>query len=203
MSQSSYRIGIDVGGTNTDAVLMAGRAVVASAKSFTTPDVRDGVVNAVRKLLESAGLESPPVQAVMIGTTQFINAFVQRQQLSRVSIIRIALPKGDGIPPTSGWPDDLVEAIDPEIHMVGGGAYYTGKDYAAFDADGVRAAAEQSHANGIGSFAISAGFSPIRPDLEERAEAIVRAVAEQHGGRALLRETGAAGSTFELLLPRA
>ncbi len=33
--------------------------------------------------------------------------------------------------------------------------------------------------------------------------AIVRAVAEQHGGRALLRETGAAGSTFELLLPRA
>ena len=40
------RLGIDVGGTNTDAVLMSGRTVVASAKRTTTSDVSGGIVAA-------------------------------------------------------------------------------------------------------------------------------------------------------------
>ena len=41
------RIGIDVGGTNTDAVVMDGRTVVASIKAVTTQDVMGGVVAAL------------------------------------------------------------------------------------------------------------------------------------------------------------
>jgi N-methylhydantoinase A/oxoprolinase/acetone carboxylase beta subunit len=43
------RLGIDVGGTNTDAALLCGKEVVATAKSFTTADVRSGVVGTVTR----------------------------------------------------------------------------------------------------------------------------------------------------------
>ena len=41
------RLGVDVGGTNTDAVLMDGRRVAAELKTPTTPDVTSGILNAV------------------------------------------------------------------------------------------------------------------------------------------------------------
>ena len=45
------RIGIDVGGTNTDAVIMDGANVIAGVKSATTADVMTGVVNALKDVL--------------------------------------------------------------------------------------------------------------------------------------------------------
>ena len=173
MTHRGLRIGIDVGGTNTDAVLMSGRTVVATAKSFTTEDVGAGVVDAVVKLLASAGNPRADVEAVMIGTTQFINAFVQRRDLTPVAAIRVALPKSDGVPPFSGWPDDLVRAIVPEIYMVGGGAFYTGKEYAPLDEEALRAAALDAKGKGYRAVAVSASFAPMRPDIEERAARIV------------------------------
>ena len=44
------RIGIDVGGTNTDAVLMTDGCVEAAVKVSTTPDVTRGILEAVRML---------------------------------------------------------------------------------------------------------------------------------------------------------
>lgn len=168
-----FRLGIDVGGTNTDAALLSGRDVVATAKSFTTNDVRSGVVNAVTKLLQQARIDQSRIEAVMIGTTQFVNAFVQRRGLSPVAIIRISLPKGDGVPPFSGWPTDLKAIVKGEIYMVGGGSFYTGQDYAPLDEDGIRAAANDARRKGLTSVAISANFAPIRPDLEIRGAEIL------------------------------
>ena len=175
MSGSGFRLGIDVGGTNTDAVLIRGRDVLATAKSFTTADVRGGVVNAVRKILETVPEHRGSIDAVMIGTTQFVNAFVQRRDLAPVAVFRVSLPKADGVPPLSGWPDDLIKVLSPQIYMVGGGALYTGKDYAPLDEDALRVAAEDAQGRGLKAVAISANFSPIRPDIEERAAAIVQA----------------------------
>jgi N-methylhydantoinase A/oxoprolinase/acetone carboxylase beta subunit len=61
------RIGVDVGGTNTDAALVDGRDVLAEAKTPTTPDVTGGITAAVRALVDSYGLAVADVQAVMIG----------------------------------------------------------------------------------------------------------------------------------------
>jgi len=102
--------------------------VLATAKSFTTADVRSGVVNAVRMILGKAPEHRAAIEAVMIGTTQFVNAFVQRKGLAPVAIFRVSLPKADGVPPLAGWPDDLVAVAGSHIYMVGGGALYTGKD---------------------------------------------------------------------------
>ena len=194
------RLGIDVGGTNTDAVLMAGQEVVATAKQFTTADVRDGVIASVASILDQSGVDRSSIKAVMIGTTQFVNAFVQRRDLAPVAAIRIALPMGDGIPPFSGWPDDAMESLGGHRYMIGGGSYFNGTEYRPLDEDALRAAALDARAKGIDCFAISANFSPIRPDIEVRAAAIVAAcvpgamitLSSEIGGPGLLdRENGA------------
>ena len=172
-SQERLRVGIDVGGTNTDAALMRGKDVVATAKSFTTGDVRSGVVRAVSLLLDSGGIRRDAIEAVMIGTTQFVNAFVQRRDLAHVAILRVSLPKADGVPPLAGWPEDAVRAVGENIYMVGGGSYYTGVDYAPLDVDAIERAALDARQKGLRSVAISANFAPIRPDLEYRAREIV------------------------------
>ncbi len=172
-----FRLGIDVGGTNTDAVLMCGRDVVATAKSFTTADVRTGIVDVVTKLLDKAQVDRAHVQAVMIGTTQFVNAFIQRRDLARVAVIRAGLPKGDGVPPMSDWPDDLMAAINPEIYMVRGGAHYTGTEYVPLDEDQVLDAILDARGKGCSAVALSACFSPMRPDIEERAAAVIAKAA--------------------------
>ena len=47
----TLRIGIDVGGTNTDAVVLDGRRVVAATKSPTTEDVTIGILSALNQVL--------------------------------------------------------------------------------------------------------------------------------------------------------
>jgi len=170
------RLGIDVGGTNTDAALLFGKEVVATAKSHTTADVRSGVIEVVTRILERSGVRRDAIEAVMIGTTQFVNAFVQRRDLAEVAVLRVSLPKGDGVPPLAGWPDDAARAVGEHIYMVGGGSYYTGQDYAQLDEEAIRRAALDARARDLRTVAISANFAPIRPDLEHRARDIVRAV---------------------------
>jgi N-methylhydantoinase A/oxoprolinase/acetone carboxylase beta subunit len=174
--KNPLRIGIDVGGTNTDAVLMSGNEVLAAVKRLTTADVGSGVVDAVSALLADSKTPAAEVTSVMIGTTQFINAFVQRKGLSRIAALRVSLPKSDGVPPMVGWPEDLLAVVGKEIHQVGGGSYHDGKDYAPLDEAGIEAAARAIGAKGIRAIAITANFAPIRPDLEERAAAIVQRV---------------------------
>src|SRR5438132_912090 len=63
------RLGIDVGGTNTDAVLMQGREVVGWVKTPTTADVTSGIVTALWELLQHTAAVSSAIRGVMIGTT--------------------------------------------------------------------------------------------------------------------------------------
>jgi len=171
------RIGVDVGGTNTDAVLMEGNTVLAWAKRPTTADVASGMVNAIKAVLDESRANVADIHSVMVGTTQFINAFVERKHLSQVAVMRIALPLTEGIPPLVDWPDDLRTVLGDHIYMVKGGFYYTGKEYEPLDEAAVAAAARDIRAKGLEAVAITSIFAPIRQDFEERAAAIVREIA--------------------------
>ena len=95
------RIGIDVGGTHTDAVLLDGDAVIASTKALTSADVITGIMDALETILaEHEGTEDS-IEAVMLGTTQFTNAVVERRELAEVAAVRIAAPSGEGLPPNA------------------------------------------------------------------------------------------------------
>lgn len=167
------RLGIDVGGTNTDAVLISGRSVVAWAKHPTTGDVSAGIVAATRAVLADAGVPAGSVNSVMIGTTHFANAFVERKGLLEVGILRLAGASGEALPPMSGWPSDLKQCIGMSSFQLPGGYEFDGRDISAFDEKSVRDAARQVRRAGIRSVAISCVFAPINRAMEERAAAIV------------------------------
>ena len=105
------RIGIDVGGTNTDAVLMNGVEVLGWRKTPTTPDVGDGIVKVLRDLLAETRASAAEIQAVMIGTTHFTNAIVERRRLVEVAAVRLGLPATRSLPPLTDWPGDLATAV--------------------------------------------------------------------------------------------
>ncbi|MCF6215260.1 MAG: hydantoinase/oxoprolinase family protein [Emcibacter sp.] len=167
------RIGVDVGGTNTDAVLMDGRDVIATRKAPTTENVSDGIVDAITSVLVQSATPSEKIQCVMIGTTQFTNAFVERRNLVGVGVIRLSLPASRGIPPLTDWPDDIRAVIGDNMHMIRGGYQYDGRINSELDEKGILAAARQLKAKGIKAIAISGLFSPINSAMEERAEEII------------------------------
>ncbi|MCZ0951256.1 MAG: hydantoinase/oxoprolinase family protein, partial [Rhodospirillaceae bacterium] len=99
------RVGIDVGGTHTDAVIVHGEQVIASHKAVSSRDITGGILDALRAVLDAVGPERDRIDAVMLGTTQFTNAVVQRRQLSEAAVIRLGLPSGECLPPMVDWPE--------------------------------------------------------------------------------------------------
>lgn len=170
------RIGVDVGGTNTDAALMRDDEVVASCKRPTTAKVSEGIVSAIRTVLTESGAAARDVQCVMIGTTHFTNAFVERKNLLDVGIIRVALPASRGIPPLIDWPETLLAEIGDHRYLVGGGYQFDGRLNSPLDEQAVADAARELSRKGIRTVAITSVFSPVNGDLEERAADIVRDV---------------------------
>ena len=166
------RVGLDVGGTNTDAVLLDGDAVVHAVKTPTTADVTSGITTALRELLgaiEPAG----PLDAVMIGTTHFTNAVVQRRDLTRVAAVRIGLPASASLPPFVDWPEDLAALVRGEVVMLEGGHEYDGRPIVPFDETGMREAARRIRAAGITSVAVASVFSPLNAECETWAAAVL------------------------------
>ncbi len=168
------RIGVDIGGTNTDAVLMRGQEVVAIAKTPTTDEVSIGMMAAIAAVLEQSALAPNAVDGVMVGTTHFTNAFVQRRGLAEVGIVRLALPAANAVPPLSDWPSDLVSTLGNHVAMVSGGYEYDGTSVAELDASAVASVGRRFRRLGLKAIAVSCVFSPVNGAMEKRAAAILR-----------------------------
>jgi N-methylhydantoinase A/oxoprolinase/acetone carboxylase beta subunit len=167
------RIGIDVGGTNTDAVLLADRQVIHAVKTPTTEDVTSGIMTALAELTLHFDVARGAIDGVVIGTTHFVNAVVQRRDLARVAAVRIGLPASASLPPFCDWPEDLAHWVRGEVYMLEGGHDYDGRPIVPFDEAGMRQAARRIRDSYIRSVAIAAIFSPLDPSCEERARVIL------------------------------
>ena len=113
-------IGVDVGGTNTDAVLMDGVDLVGAVKVTTSADVTGGIIESVTQLLTHLPLNQG-VDAVMVGTTHFTNALLERRDLAPTAVVRLSLPATQLLPPMVDWPEALRQAVGEHTYMVGGG----------------------------------------------------------------------------------
>lgn len=177
MSASALRIGIDVGGTNTDAVIMQGREVLASHKTPTSADVGSGIRCVLVEVLRQAQVRAGRIGAVMIGTTHFTNSFVQAQALAQVGVIRLAAPATVSLPPFVDWPERLHRAVRGYAVIARGGYNYDGSEIARPDPVEIRRLAEAIRAAGIRAVAISSVFAPVNDAQERLAGDIVREVA--------------------------
>ncbi|KAG1667255.1 Acetophenone carboxylase alpha subunit [Nymphon striatum] len=189
---SQIVIGVDVGGTNTDAVLMEKNKVIAWAKHFTTDDVTTGVIYAITGAISNA-LESGyngDICQVNIGTTHYINAVIQRKNLSRVAVIRLCGPASRGLPPFSDFDNELEKAssyslqlfqkkyiftnisffilqvINPLSFMVAGGYQYDGSEIYPVDFKEISSCLSEIDEAGICNVVVSGVFSVVRSDQE-------------------------------------
>ncbi|TMR10894.1 hydantoinase/oxoprolinase family protein [Nonomuraea turkmeniaca] len=186
-------IGIDVGGTNTDAVVLGAQGrVIAKAKRPTTPDVTEGLRAALDAVLAELGHESareadgprlereadgpPPVQdritRVMLGTTHATNAILERRNLGRVAVLRLGAPATTSVPPLSGWPGDLRKAVSAGEAVVPGGHYVDGREIRPPDLDTIRRFLDGVAAEAV---AVTSVFSPASGEHERLVEELVRA----------------------------
>ena len=173
----SLRIGIDVGGTNTDAVLMDGLTIVSKLKTPTTADVTSGITTALRHVLASSGTAVGDISGVMIGTTHFTNAVVERRRLEPTAAVRLGLPATLALPPMVDWPDDLADVLGRNVYLCHGGHEFDGREIAPLDPDEIRGVAREIGDKGITAIAVSSVFSPVNADMETRAAAIL---GEEH-----------------------
>src|SRR5262245_7730415 len=170
------RIGIDVGGTNTDAVLIEDGRVAGAVKAPTSEDVTTGILDSLKDLGATGVLEGKRIDGVMIGTTHFINAVVQRRQLTKVAALRLGMPASASLPPFCDWPEDLADLVRGGVWMVEGGHEYDGRLFMPLDEAAVTKAAQEMRLAGLKAVGISAIFSPLDPGHEKRAAELVASV---------------------------
>ncbi|CAN5715537.1 hydantoinase/oxoprolinase family protein [soil metagenome] len=169
----SLRIGIDVGGTNTDAVLMRGLEVVEKIKTPTTEDVTLGITTALRHVLTESGTDVAQISGVMIGTTHFTNAVVERRRLQPTAAVRLGLPATAALPPMVDWPEDLAKTLGRHTFLCHGGYEFDGREISKFDPAEIRTVAAQIAHLGVSAVAVSSVFSPVNQTMEREAAEII------------------------------
>lgn len=167
---SLYRIGVDVGGTNTDAALLditaadtPSHGVLASHKASTTADITSGIEAAIREVMKSSAIDQNKVLSVTIGTTHFINALVEAdtRRLSRVAVIRLCGPFTRQIPPFSDFPSGLRRILDGGAYYLDGGLEIDGREVAPLDHQQIREAVREVVAADVTAIAIVGIFAPL------------------------------------------
>ena len=167
------RIGIDVGGTNTDAVIMEDDRVVESLKAPTSTDVTTGVTEALTGVIGKSGIDPKSVDVVALGTTHFTNAVVQRRDLTPTAAVRLGLPATQALPPMIDWPEDLRDAIGNHGYFAHGGHEFDGREITKLDPDELRKIGKDIAKKKIRSIAVSSVFSPINNEDERKAGEIL------------------------------
>lgn len=187
-----YKLGIDVGGTNTDAVLIdENLKVVAEVKNPTSGDVYDGILGALRAVLEISGVDRSKIAQAMLGTTQCTNAIVERKHLAPIGFVRIGAPASLGISPMVDWAEDIKSVVIASI-IVEGGSEYDGKELFPLDEKALRDFFTSLKGK-TDSIAISSVFSTVRNDHELRAAEICREVMGEDIHISISSEIGSMG----------
>ncbi len=170
-----YRLGIDVGGTNTDAVLIDENLnVVADIKQPTSEDIYTGILEALRTILVVSQIDRTLITKAMLGTTQCTNAIVEHKNLAKIGILRIGSPASVAIPPMIDWTPSLQE-IAVASTIVGGGYEYDGKEIVPFDKEAAREFFTGLKGK-VKAVAISCVFAGVRNEMEIEAAALCRLV---------------------------
>ncbi len=171
----AYFLGVDTGGTYTDAVILDESAdrVIGKAKSLTTRgDLALGIGRAVDAALDLAGVAPEQIALVSLSTTLATNALVEGQG-GRVALIFIGFDDDDL---TRGG---LIEALkgDPVIRLTGGHSH-AGTETAPLDLVELERVVTDLGPQVMG-FAVAARFATRNPAHERAARDLIRRVTHR------------------------
>ncbi len=174
-------VGIDTGGTYTDAVLLDqdSTELLASAKALTTyHDLSIGIGQAFKNILDQSGIEPDNITMVALSTTLATNALVEGRG-SPVCLILV------------GYDPDLIREygfepnlVTDNVVYVSGGHNGEGNEQAPLDESAVRQAV-MAHRDRVEAFAVSGYFGVRNPNHELRVKALVEELTTQPDGSSL------------------
>lgn len=157
-----YGLGIDAGGTYTDAALfdLKESRVLAKAKALTTPwAYTEGIAQALAELPQARLTQT---EIVSVSTTLATNAIVED---NRQSVGLLLMPLGGQIP----------EGILHEpVKVVAGRMSIAGEELETIDGDEIRTAARKMLKQGVRAFAVSGYGGSVNPRHEQEIASILR-----------------------------
>jgi len=169
-NMNKFKIGIDIGGTNTDAVLIdAHDTILASHKTTTTNPVEQGFATALAAVLNQSGKKPEDITGVFVGTTHATNALLQKKELYKVGILRLSSQATQSLPPCFDWPQEAVNSLYAGHALVDGGYECDGRLIKQLDRAQIEHTVQTLLAQGMESLAIVGVFAPLNHEQELQA----------------------------------
>jgi N-methylhydantoinase A/oxoprolinase/acetone carboxylase beta subunit len=173
VAPAELELGLDVGGTNSDAVVMNRRGrLLAKSKVRVTGDLPADLRAAIHAVIGNGSFDPAEIARVML-VTHSRSSLLAQQDLKRVGVLRIGSPLTHALPPLSTWPPELRARVSAGEAVVRGGAEYDGRPAVALDQEEI-ARFLAAVARAAESIAITSVFSPVAPEQELAAAELVR-----------------------------
>lgn len=147
-------LGIDVGGTHTDAVAAGPDGIKARVKVST---VHDNLLSSISKALEAITAEVDPaeIKQLNLSTTLSTNAIVE----GKIEDVGVIVSAGPGLDPHSFMPCK-------DFHVIPGSIDHRGTETQRLDRKTLESAVQSCRESGIKIFAAVSKFSPRNPSHE-------------------------------------
>ncbi|HNY64905.1 MAG TPA: hydantoinase/oxoprolinase family protein [Deltaproteobacteria bacterium] len=152
-------LGIDVGGTHTDAVCIDGGAVRATAKTLTVGDL----VHSIREVIRALDIDCRKVERTILSTTLSTNAIIEKTFAPAGMIISA----GPGIDPRNYFLTD-------DFHLVSGAIDHRGREYIPIRPDEIRGVSSKLKAKGVSGVGIVSKFSARNPAHEQGIHSLIK-----------------------------
>jgi N-methylhydantoinase A/oxoprolinase/acetone carboxylase beta subunit len=155
------RIGIDIGGTHTDGVLIDGGMLVAAAK---VPTVHDNLLDSINRVLRSilSGRDPKQIDTLNLSTTLNTNAIVT----GRIDPVGMLVVGGPGIAAET-------YRIGDHYHLIPGSLDHLGSETTPLDRGRLKEAIADCNTKGVKSYAVVAKFSPRNPKYEKTIKEVL------------------------------
>lgn len=187
-----YVIGIDIGGTNTDGVLVDDQETIIDAtKTPTTDDISIGFSTVLQKLL--VNIAPKDIEGIFIGTTHATNAILQAKDLYRVGVIRIAGQKPDTLPVGFAWPQNLKTSVIAGVETINGGFECHGGAITPFSKEEATQAIKNLLEKNVESLAVIGVFAPLNGEHENEVASLIKTIAGFDFPVSLSHEIGGIG----------
>lgn len=162
-----YTIGVDIGGTNTDSVLVdENNKIIEFVKSPTTKTIEEGFYNSITSLLKKSKISVDDIKEIYIGTTHVINAILEKKDLFKVGLIRIAGQYPENISPCFEFEELIRDRILIDHVTIDGGNECDGSIISKFQEKQAKNAIKRLIKNGAESIAVISVFSPMYHEME-------------------------------------
>ena len=186
-----FTIGVHIGNTTTNAVILHGKVLIAKAKRPTIKNSGlKGLGPIIEKVIDNFSFSSsndavnkPVTRAdvinctrrISVGVPHFKNALLGRKGLGRVGVVRLCGSATQALLPFIDHPEFLQRKINGGYRFVQGGFECTKKEISCISEEGITEKVEElRNESGVQNFVVCGVYSPLDHSQEQKAANVIR-----------------------------